>query len=59
MDYGTATEAKLGRLDETMDRLRARYGRHCVFYGNIQEFRDHEPMRISFGHVPVVETEQD
>jgi DNA polymerase-4 len=59
MSSGTDTQAKLGRLDETMDRLRARYGRHCVFYGNIQEFRDHAPMRISFGHVPVVETEQD
>ena len=59
MNSGTDTQAKLGRLDETMDRLRARYGRHCVFYGNIQEFRDHAPMRISFGHVPVVETEQD
>jgi DNA polymerase-4 len=50
---------KMRKLDETVDRLRARFGRHCVFYGNIQEFRDHAPMRISFGHVPVVETEGD
>jgi DNA polymerase IV len=59
MSSGASAEAKLSRLDETMDRLRARYGRHCVFYGNIQEFRDHAPMRISFGHVPVIETEKD
>lgn len=50
---------KMRKLDETVDRLRARYGRHCVFYGNIQKFRDHAPMRISFGHIPVVETEKD
>lgn len=55
---GDASE-KMRKLDETIDQLRARYGRHCVFYGNIQEFRDHAPMRISFGHVPVVETEGD
>lgn len=44
--------AKQRRLDETLDRLRARYGRKVVFFGGIAESRESAPMRISFTHIP-------
>ncbi len=47
------------RLDATLDKLRARYGRSVVYYGNVQENRDDAPMRISFTHIPDLEVEQD
>jgi DNA polymerase-4 len=40
------------RLDTTIDKLRARYGRNVVFYGSVQESRSKAPMRISFTHIP-------
>ncbi len=50
---------KQKRLDETIDKLRARYGRKVVYFGGIQESRESAPMRISFNHVPNVEVERD
>lgn len=50
---------KQKRLDETIDRLRARYGRKVVYFGGVQESRDTAPMRISFTHIPDLELEQD
>ena len=47
------------RLDATLDKLRARYGRRVVYYGSVQESRDDAPMRISFTHIPDIELEQD
>lgn len=47
------------RLDATLDKLRARYGRRVVYFGGVQESRDDAPMRISFTHVPDVGVEQD
>lgn len=47
------------RLDATLDKLRARYGRKVVYYGSVQESRDDAPMRISFTHIPDIELEQD
>ena len=47
-----ADEAKHQRLDATLDRLRARYGRKVVYFGSVQESREQAPMRISFSHVP-------
>jgi DNA polymerase-4 len=47
------------RLDATLDKLRARYGRRVVYYGSVQESRDDAPMRISFTHIPDVGLEQD
>lgn len=44
--------ARHRRLDETLDRLRARYGRKVVFFGGIAESRESAPMRISFTHIP-------
>jgi hypothetical protein len=44
--------AKHQRLDTTLDQLRARYGRGVVFFGSVQDSRDHAPMRISFTHIP-------
>jgi DNA polymerase IV len=50
---------KQRRLDETIDKLRARYGRKVVYFGNVQESRDTAPMRISFTHIPDLKLEQD
>jgi len=47
------------RLDETIDKLRARYGRKVVYFGGIQESREAAPMRISFSHIPDVGVERD
>lgn len=47
------------RLDETIDKLRARYGRKVVYFGGIQESREAAPMRISFNHIPDVGVERD
>ena len=53
------TAAKYRRLDATLDRLRARYGRKVVFFGNLTEARDAAPMRISFTHIPDLPVEED
>jgi DNA polymerase-4 len=50
---------KQRRLDATLDKLRARYGRKVVYYGSVQDDRDNAPMRISFTHIPDVRLEQD
>ncbi|MGA0845036.1 MAG: DNA polymerase Y family protein [Luteolibacter sp.] len=50
---------KQRRLDQTLDRLRSRYGRGVVFLGGIHKHRDQAPMRISFTHIPDLEVEQD
>lgn len=49
---------KLQRLDTTLDKLRARYGRSVVYFGNVHEARETAPMRISFTHIPNPELEQ-
>jgi DNA polymerase-4 len=46
-------------LDETIDKLRARYGRKVVYFGSVQDNRETAPMRISFTHIPDLELEQD
>jgi DNA polymerase IV len=55
----TMDEAKHRRLDATLDKLRARYGKKVVYFGNVQECRDDAPMRISFTHIPEVKLESD
>jgi DNA polymerase-4 len=50
---------KQRRLDETIDKLRARYGRKVVYFGSVQDSRETAPMRISFTHIPDLELEQD
>ena len=50
---------KQKRLDQTIDKLRARYGRKVVYFGGIQESRDAAPMRISFNHIPDLGVERD
>jgi len=52
-------EAKHRRLDATIDKLRARYGRNVVYFGNVQDARQEAPMRISFNHIPDVNLEAD
>jgi DNA polymerase-4 len=51
-------DGKQQRLDATLDKLRARYGRNVVFFGSVQESRDNAPMRISFTHIPDVAVEE-
>ena len=53
------TDEKQHRLDETLDKLRARYGRSVVYFGSVQEARESAPMRISFTHIPKPEVEGD
>ena len=50
---------KQPRLDETIDRLRTRYGRKVVYFRSVQDSLDTAPMRISFTHIPDLELEQD
>lgn len=52
-------EEKQRRLDEALDKLRARYGRKVVCFGSVQDSREAAPMRISFTHIPDLELEQD
>jgi DNA polymerase-4 len=47
------------RLDTTLDRLRAKYGRDVVYLGSVQDARRHAPMRISFTHIPELSLECD
>jgi DNA polymerase-4 len=53
------TDEKQHRLDETLDKLRARYGRSVVYFGSVQDARESAPMRISFTHIPKPEVEGD
>jgi DNA polymerase-4 len=53
------THDKHRRLDATLDKLRARYGRDAVYLGSVQDVRESAPMRISFTHIPDVELEKD
>ena len=48
---------KQKRLDATLDKLRARYGRSVVYFGGVHDARDNAPMRISFTHIPDVRVE--
>ena len=56
-DVMTGNDEKQQRLDATIDRLRARYGRSVVYFGNVHDNRDSAPMRISFTHIPDPELE--
>lgn len=58
-DLMTGGDEKQHRLDKAIDRLRARYGRNVVYFGNVQEHRDSAPMRISFTHIPDTSLEGD
>jgi DNA polymerase-4 len=51
-DVMAGNDEKQQRLDATIDRLRARYGRSVVYFGSVQDSRDSAPMRISFTHIP-------
>lgn len=51
-DAMASGDEKHHRLDATIDRLRARYGRDVVYFGNVHNSRDTAPMRISFTHIP-------
>ncbi len=58
-DTNPVTDEKQHRLDETLDKLRARYGRSVVYFGTVQDARESAPMRISFTHIPDLTLEED
>lgn len=51
-DAMATNDEKQQRLDATLDKLRARYGRSLVYFGNVHNARENAPMRISFTHIP-------
>jgi DNA polymerase IV len=51
-DAMASQDDKHQRLDSTIDKLRSRYGRSVVYFGNVHGARDTAPMRISFTHIP-------
>ncbi|MES2982071.1 MAG: DNA polymerase [Verrucomicrobiota bacterium] len=53
------TEEKHQRLDATLDKLRARYGRNAIYLGSVQDVRKHAPMRIRFNYIPKPDLEKD
>lgn len=60
LDGGMAAQdERHSRLDEAIDRLRARYGRQVVYFGSVQDARESAPMRISFTHIPELGLEED
>ena len=54
----TDDDDKQRRLDATIDKLRSRYGRSVVYFGNVHHARDTAPLRISFTHIPNPDLEQ-
>ena len=56
---GRGGEYNLPRLNATLDKLCARYGRNVVYPGAAQEARASAPMRISFTHIPDIRLEGD
>ena len=58
-ESGRAGDERLRRLDATLDKLRARYGRTVVYLGAAREARNSAPMRISFTHIPDMGLERD
>lgn len=58
-DVMVCNDEKQQRLDATLDKLRARYGRSVVYFGSVQDSRENAPMRISFTHIPDVRVEED
>ena len=58
-DAMSAQDEKHQRLDTTIDKLRARYGKQVVYFGSVQNARDAAPMRISFTHIPDLVLEED
>lgn len=56
---GLKSDEKQQRLDEAVDKLRARYGRNVVFFGAAQNALGSAPMRISFTHIPDLQLESD
>lgn len=55
----SAYDEKQQRLDKTIDKLRARYGKQVVYFGSVQDARESAPMRISFTHIPDLVLEED
>jgi DNA polymerase IV len=56
-DVMASHDEKQQRLDATLDKLRTRYGRSAVYFGNVHHARDAAPMRISFTHIPDADLE--
>jgi DNA polymerase-4 len=45
------------KLNQAVDALNVRYGKHTVYFGAAHEARGHGGMAIAFNHIPDLETE--
>jgi DNA polymerase IV len=45
-------------LQNTMDRINLRYGKHALYFGGAHGGHDASPLRIAFNRIPDVETER-
>lgn len=45
------------RLNETIDKLNVRYGKHAAYFGGAHRALDHGRLAIAFNHIPDVDTE--
>jgi DNA polymerase IV len=46
------------RLNATVDRVNARFGKNALYFGGAHRALNEAPMRIAFNHIPDVETER-
>jgi DNA polymerase-4 len=54
-----AGEERHAHLDQTLDRLRLKFGNHAIYFGGAARAMEEAPMRISFTHVPDLKLEAD
>ena len=47
------------KLNATVDKLNARFGKNAVYFGGAHDALQSAPMRIAFSHIPDLDTESD
>ncbi|MES2365290.1 MAG: DNA polymerase [Pseudomonadota bacterium] len=47
------------KLNATVDKLNARFGKNAVYFGAAHDALQSAPMRIAFSHIPDLDTESD
>lgn len=52
------TQRPRQKLNSTIDKLNARYGKNTVYYGSAAQALDEAPMRIAFTRIPDILTER-
>jgi DNA polymerase IV len=51
-------EGERNKLNETIDLLNQRFGKHAAYFGGAHRALDHGKLAIAFNHIPDVETEK-